>query len=148
MKLPKVKKVYHKYDNWECFHSGMYSPVVNSLLQENRERYKDFLSDLELFNSAISKVFQEWKISCENFLTNQEINRIAWLGQASACIQIQVSSAYCSGFWLLDEKQQQAANKLAFNRIREWIIEYNENTTKNQPVCGNMGKQLLFKWYT
>jgi len=116
----KIKRIYHPYWNWECWHAGMYAR--NDLdLNEGKLRYKEFLANIPEFNMALCKVISEWRLSCEHFLTDQNINRIAWLGQASMCISTGISRQYRSGFMLLSTQQQTEANTMAESHLRIYL---------------------------
>lgn len=82
--------------------------------------YAIFLSDSAAFQRGIDNVFNKWKYSCEHFLTNNRINRIAWLGQASACIELSLPSKFRPGFFILNEQEQKEANELARINIVAW----------------------------
>ena len=64
----------------------------------------------------------EWKYSCEHYLTNRAMNRIAWLGQASMCYATGVPSVFCSGYNLLSRDQQIEADQIALEYLNEWRI--------------------------
>ena len=89
--------------------------------QECEEAYRDFLADDERFKAALEKVTTEWKHSCEHYLTNEAMNRVAWLGQASACYAMGIPSVFRGGFYLLSEPQQARANKLAHEALNAWL---------------------------
>jgi len=88
---------------------------------ECEEAYRAFLSDLPKFEDALNHVVTEWKHSCEHYLSNVAMNRIAWLGQASACYAIHVPSAFRSGYGKLTEEQQQAADLMALTYLNKWL---------------------------
>lgn len=129
--MKRIKQIYHPYWNWECFHAGMYESKNKFEFDEVKckNMYKDFLSDLNLFEKSINGIFKNWIKSCENFLTWENINRVAWIGQASACYTIKLPSVYKGGFWLLNETQQKEANELAEQYLINWI---NENDKENK----------------
>ena len=122
-------RIYHHWESWECFRNGFYGKKENENL--NREqcllKYADFLSDIEKFKKAMKRVSIEWKNSCEHFLTNDSINRIAWLGQASACIELGLSSANRGGFYKMPIEKQELANKIAKEFLTEWIKNHEKN---------------------
>ena len=78
---------------------------------ESASAYAEFLSDGTKFHSAMQRVLNEWPIACEQFLSNESINRIAWLGQAAMCIETGIPCKFRYGFALLTDGQQQIANK-------------------------------------
>ena len=127
-KSKKIKRTYHPYWDWECYKNGFYKTTCDYSEDEAKELYRMFLTDLKVFGEAIDKVFSLWTNSCEHFLTNESINRIAWIGQASACIELGLPSKYRGGFKLLSEEQQALADGLADKKLKEWIDEYQ---TKN-----------------
>lgn len=136
-----MQRVFRPYWEWECFHAGMYEtlPPPPMTGDEAKEAYRAFLADLDRFDAAISKVFREWPKSCEQFLTNKSINRIAWIGQASMCIETGVPEVFKSGFALLNQDQMGAANGLAKKRLDQWVLDKRlENTLKNGSLWGTL----------
>lgn len=91
--------------------------------QTATQAYTDFLGDLKRFEKALNRVLTEWPISCEQFLSNLSINRIAWLGQSSMCISTGVPRQFKAGFAGLSGRGQLAANKLASNYLSWWERE-------------------------
>ena len=120
-----LTRIYHPWWKWECYLAGFYGTVAPWGLSPDdaREFYRVFLADLDWFDTAITTVFMDWPHSCEQFLTNPSINRIAWLGQASMCAHTGVPSAFRGGFKLLTVDQRRAANALAEKRIAEWMLK-------------------------
>ena len=119
LKTLNIKQIYHPYYLWECYKNGFYAPKNKNINGE--EIYREYLSDLENFEYGIKMVFNKWKYSSEHFLTNPNINRIAWLGQASCCIDKGLSSFYRAGFCKLTENQQNEANQWAELRIYDFL---------------------------
>ncbi len=121
-----IKRIYHPWNVWECYKTGFYEqkPPKGMDEEEAKQVYINFFNNLNLFNQTITKVFENWKYSCEHFLTNNSINRIAWLGQACVCLHSKVSFKFKSAFYLLSEQQQRLANNLAKKRIQEWEVRY------------------------
>ena len=118
----KPERIYHTWDKWECYPAGFYEPGKEGMDdQPCREAYKEFLSDPIRFRSALKRVILEWPNSCEHYLTNEGMNRIAWLGQASACIDMGIPSKYRSGYFLLSEQQQKDADLIALEYLNEWL---------------------------
>lgn len=115
-------RIYHTWDKWECYPAGFYEgQVTGKTDDECRESYREFLADLGRFGAALERVLSEWKNSCEHYLTNESMNRVAWLGQASACIAIGLPSKYRSGYFLLTEDQKKAADALALEYLNKWL---------------------------
>lgn len=120
-----MRRVYHHYLRWECFHAGMFAESFEDLDAESaRRQYSIFLADDASFRDALGRVTARWPISCEHFLTNADINRIAWLGQASMCIATGIPRKYRGGFHFLNEEQQRRANATAEEYLAMWLGTY------------------------
>ena len=123
--LSDIPRIYHPWWDWECYKSGFYSttPPLGSESDKCKQRYAEFLKNSVLFKDAINRVFKEWPNSCEHFLTNPNINRIAWLGQASMCITSSIPACFRSGFTLLSAEDQYIANEVSRKAIESWILK-------------------------
>lgn len=116
-------RIFHTYEKWECHKAGFYNSSKDGLTKAQcEEAYREFLSDIPKFSETLQKVITEWKYSCEHYLTNVSMNRIAWLGQASACYALGIPAAFRSGFFLLTEEQQKAANEAALIYLNKWLV--------------------------
>jgi len=124
-RIPNEKdddRIFHTHDKWECHKAGFYASKKEGMTKEECELfYADFLKDDIRFRNALDHVIKEWKYSCEHYLTNKAMNRIAWLGQASVCYDSGIPSIYCSGFNLLSEDEQDRANNTALEYLNEWL---------------------------
>jgi len=120
--MSKIKRIYHTWDKWECYPAGFYENGKDGMTdQECKDAYRYFLSDLPRFGMAMDRVLSEWKNSCEHYLTNEGMNRIAWMGQSAACIDMGIPSKYRSGYFLLTDEQQKAADLLALEYLNKWL---------------------------
>lgn len=117
-------RVYHTWERWECYRAGFYAErCPNGLDQEVGENlYRDFLSDLPQFRAGLERVTSEWKYSCEHYLTNDRMNRIAWLGQASVACALNIPSICRGGYHRLTEDQKAAADALALEYLNKWLV--------------------------
>lgn len=124
--MSKAHRIYHTWDKWECYPAGFYENGRGDMTDDQaKEAYRAFLSDLEAFKKGMERVFAEWPRSCEHYLTNEAMNRIAWLGQAAACIELGLPSRYRSGYFLLSDEQQQKADALALQYLNRWLVARN-----------------------
>lgn len=124
-------RIFHTFDKWECYKAGFYDTHKEGMTKEECElEYAKLLSDENQFRSALESVITEWKYSCEHYLTNKSMNRIAWLGQASLCYAKGIPSTFRGGFHLLSDAQQEKANLIAFEYLNKWLTthSYNEAT--------------------
>lgn len=116
-------RIFHTYDKWECYAAGFYATTKDGMTKKQcEEAYRDFLSDVPRFKEAMSRVIAEWKHSCEHYLTNAAMNRIAYMGQAAACYAMGIPSQFRSGFFLLTKEQQDAADEAALEYLNKWLV--------------------------
>lgn len=117
-----MKRIYHTWDKWECYPAGFYeNHPPKGLDDDDCERiYKELLSNIDAFDQALSGVIQNWTNSCEHYLTNERMNRIAWLGQAALCFQHGIPSRYRGGYNLLSDDEKQAADQKALEWLNKW----------------------------
>ena len=115
-------RVFHTFDKWECHKAGFYATTKDGMSKaECEEAMRDLLADLPRFKAALEAVVIEWKHSCEHYLTNAAMNRVAWLGQAATCYALGIPAVYRGGFYLLTERQQKAADKAALAALNKWL---------------------------
>ena len=118
----KGDRIFHTYDKWECQKAGFYAQKVDGMSADQcTASYRDFLADAERFRKAAFAMTNDWVHSCEHYLTNFAMNRIAWIGQASMCYATGIPSRFCAGFNLLTEDQKQAANEVALEALNDWL---------------------------
>ena len=137
-----TERVFHTYDKWECHKAGFYASKKEGMTAEEcKQAYADFLGDDLLFRQYLLIVITEWKYSCEHYLTNKSMNRIAWLGQASVCAYSGIPSVFCSGFNLLSELDKERANQTALEYLNMWLSKNNMSTvTMDQAL--SQGRQV------
>lgn len=136
------ERIFHTYENWECHKAGFYASRKEGMTQGACEHeYLRILSNDILFSNALENVINKWINSCEHYLTNKAMNRIAWLGQAAVCISTGVPSKYSAGWNLLNNDQQNKANEIALEYLNKWRIKYNrEPITINEAL--SIGRQV------
>lgn len=135
-------RIFHTYDKWECHKAGFYQTKKEGWShQECEDEFKRILSDQNLFGEILSKVIVEWKNSCEHYLTNTSMNRIAWLGQAAVCYHSGVPSRY-SGAWMdIDKKTREKADNTALNYLNKWM-NINSREITNLEEGASVGRQI------
>jgi ParB-like chromosome segregation protein Spo0J len=124
-----ANRIFHTYEKWECYKAGFYSSSKDGMTKAQcEEGYRSFLADTARFSDALEHVITEWKHSCEHYLTNGAMNRIAWLGQAACCYATGIPSEFRSGFFLLSPEQQQRANETALIYLNKWLAANGRET--------------------
>ena len=132
----QLKRIFHTWDKWECYKAGFYETVTPNKLSKKQaeEKYADFLSDCDLFARVLEKIIVEWPFSCEQYLTNENMNRIAWLGQAAMVYHTGIPSCFRSGYNLLSKQQQLKADLVAYTYLNKWLVSngYDEITKEKE----------------
>lgn len=108
-----MKQVFHPYQQWEGFKSGMYEPC--KLGRADRVMTaKQLLTNLEALKREMTRVTIEWPIETEHVLTDASISHRAWLGQSACNIYADVKEDETREAWgYLTEKQRMEANRVA-----------------------------------
>jgi hypothetical protein len=121
MKLPRV---WHPVFDWE----EMATPMWESGGDSDIDQIVEFTGDHVAYGKAMARVINEWPISCENSLTNYNINRKAWLGHAACALQIGGPQSLTRKAWaLLNDTQRTLANREAARHIGIWERRYIED---------------------
>lgn len=127
-----MKRIYHTWEKWECYPAGFFEnkPKNNPKMSEGECKYlyAEFLRDIPRFESAMAGVLKDWPNSCEQWLSNERMNRIAWLGQAAMCYATGIPSTFCGGFNQLTAEQQHDANLAALKYLNIWLESRGEPT--------------------
>ena len=137
-----MEQIYKPYWEWECYKNGMYRDDTDSDIKKAVQ----FMKQTNLFSEAMRKVIKEWPNTMINHLSNENINKNAFVGQCACCYWIGVpEKATKKAWWILSEEKRRLANKEAYRHITNWIKEHE---TKNNKLHKDMGNQMLFEWDT
>jgi ParB-like chromosome segregation protein Spo0J len=119
-------RILHSWDKWECYPAGFYEDnAPDGLTNEDCEvKYKELLSNIPMFEDCMEHILNEWINSCEHYLSNERMNRIAWLGQASLCYKYKIPSRFRGGYNLLSDEQKLSADKSALKYLNKWLVKY------------------------
>jgi len=142
-----MKKIWHPWHKWECYKDGFYDSCADLKMTKEyaQQEYKIFLSCLWQFETALECVINEWTYSCEHFLSNKSLNKIAWLGQASAAYAKGLPSEARGGFKLLSIKEQNEADTMALKYYTIWK-EIHDN--KSKKISKHLEKKRLQRGYS
>ncbi len=119
-----IQRIYHRWENWECYRAGFFNehPPVDMTSEDCQKTYAEFLKNIRLFKESAYGVIDNWKNSCEHNLTNPNMNRIAWIGQASVCYKYGIPSKFRGGYHLLTDKEKLNADLTALEVINYWLF--------------------------
>ena len=120
-------RIYHTWDKWECHKAGFYksTPPDGMTKEEAEAAYAELLADTDRFARVLEKIIVEWVHSCEHYLTNDKMNRIAWLGQAALAYELGIPACFRGGYNRLTAAQQQAADEVALEYLNRWLQSHN-----------------------
>jgi hypothetical protein len=120
---PDDGRILHTFDKWECHTYGFYgsAPPDGMTADDAEECYRTLLADDAAFGAALSLVVSEWKHSCEHYLTNEKMNRIAWLGQAALARAHRIPACFRGGYNKLTTEQQRRADEVALTYLNVWL---------------------------
>jgi len=123
-----MKRIYHTWEKWECYPAGFYEsqPKDDWTPKQCETIYRDLLRDTPMFEASLCSVITQWKRSCEHYLSNEKMNRIAWLGQAALCVARGIPSCFRGGFNLLTDEEQVRANASALKFLNRWLVKHDE----------------------
>lgn len=123
-----MKRIYHDYRKWECFHNGMYIERKG----EEREPYIQLALSLlrspKLLRYHMESAAKEWHFSAQNHMTCRSCNRQAYLGQVACCHAHGVGESETREAWkFLTEEERVIANGIADDIINLWEGWYLEH---------------------
>lgn len=137
-------RILHTWEDWECYKAGFYAerPPAGISNEEGEEIYRELLSNPTAFESALKAVIVKWKNSCEHYLTNDRMNRVAWLGQASAAYAMQMPSGCRGGYNRLTKEQQKNADELALQYLNKWLVANDRQAVTMTEALGRTEAEL------
>lgn len=134
-----MRRIFHHYTLWEDFHAGMYNENKDGRAERVRKA-ADILGTPEICRRAMEKVIAEWQISTEYNLSNLEINRKAWLGQAACSCYAGIHEDETREAWgIMTEAQRIEANRIAAGIIRKWQSKREREESPQIDMCNDWG---------
>lgn len=119
-----MNRIYHPWDKWEDYKHNFYGGADYNY-DKTLELYACLLKDLTKFEDALKIIINEWHFSCEHNLSNESMNRIAYLGQAANALVNKVPAhVSMGGYNLLTREEQQAADALAQKYLTMWLEKH------------------------
>lgn len=135
-------RIFHTWDKWECYRHGFYAENPPNGVEAGEKAYREFLADPARFEAALKIVTTEWPNSCEHFLTNDRMNRIAWLGQVSVAQALGIPSICRGGYTKLTATEQRTADELALQYLNRWLVQRGLETVTLDLAYGRTEAEL------
>lgn len=121
-----MKRIYHPYNLWEDYKYGFYDNCSGSEKQNKIDKAIEMFNSESLTRKYMNKVVDEWKYSCEHNLTNESLNKIAYIGQAACCLYADIPNTITMEAWSkLSKDVQNRSDEIAKEVINKW--ENNNN---------------------
>lgn len=139
-----VKRVYIRWEFWECFKNGMYQTEKLDEKKLLKKAIKFTGNHIE-YGNAMKEVVAKWKFTMLHHLTNSSINKRAFLGQCACSFKIGCPESIIRIAWKeLTDEQRELADKVAQETIDEYLKKISEK--ENIGIYRNMGVQMLLQW--
>lgn len=117
-----MNRIYHPYWLWEDYKAGFYENISGEQKKQMTEKVLEMFNSKELTRENMIRVITEWKYSCEHNLTNDSLNKIAYIGQGACCIYAGVPNTITMEAWsLLSKEVQQRSDVIANEILNIWI---------------------------
>lgn len=119
-----MERIYHRYENWECFKSGFFRNVSGEEKKELSKKVVELFENPDKTKFFMEKVLNEWTFSCEHNLSNVSLNRIAWLGQSACCLFAKIPYSITMENWrFVSESKKIIACDIAEKLIKEYELK-------------------------
>jgi hypothetical protein len=142
--MATIKQVYVPFWEWEDYINGMWRKVTKEQEIEMLIKAIEFTGDHIKYGNAMLEVSQKWPQTMLNTLTNQSINKRAFIGHCAVQYKIQIPEYITRMAWKeLNNKQRFLADNVAEKTIKHYL-----NETRNSRLHKDLGKQMLFEWPT
>lgn len=123
----KLKRVFHHFSKLEEYKSNMWKQCKTNEREGFIHAARQLMIDVDLFESAMMRVVNEWPLSCEANLTASSINHQAWIGHAGCAIAVNSPDDMTRLAWRsLSQEQQDLANAAADRCILFWRNNYKQ----------------------
>lgn len=120
-----MKQVFHPFSKWEDHEHGFYNNISGGSKTEMIKNVVELFCNPEETKIYMDRVIKEWPFSCEHNLTNEGMNKIAYLGQAACSLYRGVPSTVTMEAWSKVPKEfQNIADGIASKIINEWENNY------------------------
>lgn len=132
MRSPCLNRIWHPWHVWEDYKHNFYGGVSDNYIKDKSlQIYAELLKDLSAFDEALKIILSTWTHSCEHNLSNDALNRIAYLGQAACALVYKVPHTVSMGAYnLLSETEKKQADALAQKYLNIWIKNNDVDTKK------------------
>ena len=117
----EIKRIYHSWEKWEDYKCGFYDNVSGKNKPFMIDKVIELFINPDLTRKYMNKAIKEWFFSCEHNLTNNGLNKIAYIGQAACCLYGGIPSTITMEAWSKVPKEFQIiADSIAVEVLKDW----------------------------
>ena len=121
----ELEQIYHPYNVWEDYKNGFYDNISGKNKVDMINKVVEFFTDPQQVEEIMNRVTKEWFYSCEHNLTNNAMNKIAYIGQASLSYLHKIPSTVTMEAWSkVPKESQEIANGIAEKAYESWLMDY------------------------
>lgn len=118
-----IERVFHHWERWEDYKAGFYNNVSGKDKQRLMDKAVEMFSDRALTEKYMNAAIKDWFFSCEQNLTNNGMNKIAYIGQSACCLYAGVPATVTMEAWSsVSKENQEIANLIAQEKLKEWEL--------------------------
>lgn len=133
-----------QYNDWEDWKNGMWRKLPAIEEEFILATAIEFTGKWIDYGAAMGEVIVEWPKTMVNSLSNNSINRRAFLGHCACQFKLGIPEYITRLAWReLTNQQRFDADKIAEIHIKNWVKNYE---VKNRKVHKGMGNQMLLQW--
>lgn len=116
-----MKQIYHPYWLWEDYKAGFYDNVAGEQKKILMNKVLEMFNSKQLTKENMFFVVNNWKYSMEHNLSNNAINKIAYIGQSACCNYAGIPNSITMEMWSkLSKEVQERSNNIAIEAIELW----------------------------
>ena len=139
----RIRRVWEPIDEWEEIAANMWGDIQDR--ETFLRRAVIFTGNHRLYGRYMQRVVIEWPVSCRNALTDESMNRKAWIGHAACALALGCPEDITRQAWgMLTDGQRLLANRQAERAIQSWEVRYRSGFGVREDV----DPQVLFPWAT
>lgn len=122
-----MKQIFHPYHLWEDWQNGMWRNETAEYEDLHLPSIISFTGDHLEYGAAMIEVVEQWFYSVQHNLTDNSINKRAWIGHAACNLKFGWPEYLVRMAWnQLSEQQQVLANKMADKAIEYFYTKHNK----------------------
>lgn len=131
-----MERIWHPYWLWEDHRDGMWRKLPRHEEAEALRLAVEFTGNAELYGEWMMRATQEYFHGCQHNLTDQSLNKQAWIGHAACCLAHKLPEYIVRKAWaMLSEEQRVAANHKADLAVKAWTLRHLEDLRDDKQGC-------------